>query len=138
MAKSRVAAWRRHTGEAGQEEEEEEEEEGEDDDGEDEVEAEVEEVEAVEAEVEEVEAVEAEAEQEEEEEPEEAPVQEAEGLQLHLSSRSKTGGQRTFIPPLQYSPRLRHSPAVASLRRLPGRLLSQQLYHCALSNGDQG
>ena len=136
MAKSRVAAWRRHTGEAGQEEEEEEEEEGEDDDGEDEVEAEVEEVEAVEAEVEEVEAVEAEAEQEEEEE--EAPVQEAEGLQLHLSSRSKTGGQRTFIPPLQYSPRLRHSPAVASLRRLPGRLLSQQLYHCALSNGDQG
>ena len=76
--------------------------------------------------------------QEEEEEAEEAPVQEAEGLQLHLSSRSKTGGQRTFIPPLQYSPRLRHSPAVASLRRLPGRLLSQQLYHCALSNGDQG
>ena len=79
-----------------------------------------------------------EEEQEEEEEAEEAPVQEAEGLQLHLSSRSKTGGQRTFIPPLQYSPRLRHSPAVASLRRLPGRLLSQQLYHCALSNGDQG
>jgi hypothetical protein len=86
----------------------------------------------------EVEQEEEEEEQEEEEEAEEAPVQEAEGLQLHLSSRSKTGGQRTFIPPLQYSPRLRHSPAVASLRRLPGRLLSQQLYHCALSNGDQG
>jgi cell division protein FtsN len=103
MAKSRVAAWRRHTGEAGQEEEEEEEEEGEDDDGEDEVEAEVEEVEAVEAEVEEVEAVEAEAEQEEEEEPEEAPVQEAEGLQLHLSSRSKTGGQRTYTSPHPYT-----------------------------------
>jgi hypothetical protein len=87
MAKSRVAAWRRHTGEAGQEEEEEEEEEGEDDDGEDEVEAEVEAVEAVEA----------------EEEPEEAPVQEAEGLQLHLSSRSKTGGQRTYTSPHPYT-----------------------------------
>ena len=86
----------------------------------------------------EAEQEEEEEEQEEEEEAEEAPVQEAEGLQLHLSSRSKTGGQRTFNPPLQYSPRLRHSPAVASLRRLPGRLLSQQLYHCALSNGDQG
>jgi hypothetical protein len=45
---------------------------------------------------------------------------EAEGLQLHLSSTSKTGGQRP--PPHPYSPRLRHSPALASPRRLHGGL----------------
>ena len=41
----------------------------------------------------------------------EEEVQEAEGLQLHLSKRSQTGGQHTFEPPLLA--RLRHSPALA-------------------------
>ena len=42
----------------------------------------------------------------------EGVVQEVEGLQLHLSSRSKTGRQSPFNP--TYALRLRHSPAVTA------------------------
>ena len=63
------------------------------------MEAEAMEEEAAETEEEEAAAEEAVEEEAEEAEEAEALVQEAEGLQLHLSSRSSTGGQCTFEPP---------------------------------------